>query len=47
MLNNDGLWIIPPFNGFYIIPAVLLALRRNWLLVKKLTYYHLFLSASG
>ena len=42
-VNNDVLFI-PPFNGLYILPAVLLALRRNWFLVKKLTYYHLFLT---
>jgi len=43
-VNNDELWIFPPFSGRYILPAVLLALRRNWFLVKKLTYYHLFLT---
>ena len=43
-VNNDELWIILPFNGLYILPAILLALRRNWFLVKKLTYYHLFLT---
>ena len=41
---NKNLYLKLPFGGYYIIPAVLLALRKNWILVKKLTYYHLFLS---
>jgi len=41
---DKKLWLPLPFGGFYIIPFVLLALKRNWILVKKLTYYYLFLS---
>jgi hypothetical protein len=44
--NNltNNLWIAFPFGGFYIIPAVLLAFKRKWDFVRKLTYYHLILS---
>lgn len=41
---DKKLWFPLPFGGFYIIPFVLLALKRKWIHVKKLTYYHLFLS---
>jgi hypothetical protein len=34
-----------PFGGYYIIPTVLLALKKNWISVKIFTYFHLFLFA--
>ena len=34
-----------PFGGYYIIPTVLLILKKNWIAVKIYTYFHLSLFA--
>lgn len=48
IVNKDEpgkhLWLALPFGVFYFIPMVLLLFHRNWPIVKKLTFYHLFLS---
>ena len=42
--SDKHLWLALPFGVFYVIPMVLLLIQRNGPLVRKLTFYHLFLS---